>query len=91
MPEGEGLAASRMNGTQREQLMSLIAEYVNQVRGDLARQRLDAIKEQGIDDFHSSWHGGPTRPVAWVLRMESLSQEEKELILWKNLAGLLGF
>ncbi len=29
-------------------------------------------------------------PVAWVLRMESLSQEEKELILWKNLAGLLG-
>ena len=29
-------------------------------------------------------------PVAWVLRMESLSQEEKELILWRNLAGLLG-
>ena len=29
-------------------------------------------------------------PVAWVLRMESLSQEEKELILWKNLASLLG-
>ncbi len=29
-------------------------------------------------------------PVAWVLRMESISQEEKELILWKNLAGLLG-
>ena len=29
-------------------------------------------------------------PVAWVLRMESLSQEEKELILWKNLAVLLG-
>ena len=29
-------------------------------------------------------------PVAWVFRMESLSQEEKELILWKNLAGLLG-
>ena len=29
-------------------------------------------------------------PVAWVLRMESLCQEEKELILWKNLAGLLG-
>ena len=29
-------------------------------------------------------------PVAWVLRMESLSQEEKELILWKNLEELLG-
>ena len=28
-------------------------------------------------------------PVSWVLAMESLSQEEKEKILWKNLAGLL--
>ena len=29
-------------------------------------------------------------PVAWVLRMESLSQEEKDMILWKNLEELLG-
>ena len=29
-------------------------------------------------------------PVAWVLRMESLTQDEKELILWKNLEQLLG-
>ena len=28
-------------------------------------------------------------PVSWVLRMESLTQEEKELILWKNLEKLL--
>jgi aminocarboxymuconate-semialdehyde decarboxylase len=28
-------------------------------------------------------------PVAWILRMETLSQEEKEAILWKNLAKLL--
>ena len=41
--------------------MSLIAEYVNQVRGDASRQKLDAIKENGIDDFQFSWHGGPTK------------------------------
>ena len=29
-------------------------------------------------------------PVAWVLGMQSLTQEEKELILWKNLERLLG-
>ena len=29
-------------------------------------------------------------PVSWVLAMESLSQEEKEKILWKNLEQLLG-
>jgi aminocarboxymuconate-semialdehyde decarboxylase len=29
-------------------------------------------------------------PVAWILAMEGLSQEEKEAILWKNLEKLLG-
>ena len=29
-------------------------------------------------------------PVAWVLDLQSLTQEEKELILWKNLERLLG-
>ncbi len=29
-------------------------------------------------------------PVAWVLGLESLTQEEKEAILWKNLESLLG-
>jgi len=28
-------------------------------------------------------------PVSWILRMETLSAEEKEAILWKNLAKLL--
>lgn len=61
LPEGEGLAASRMNGTQREIMMALITEYVNQVRGDVSRQKLESIRENGIDDFHFSWHGGPKR------------------------------
>ena len=29
-------------------------------------------------------------PVSWVLGLQSLTQEEKELILWKNLERLLG-
>ena len=29
-------------------------------------------------------------PVSWVLGLESITQEEKEAILWKNLEGLLG-
>jgi predicted TIM-barrel fold metal-dependent hydrolase len=28
--------------------------------------------------------------VAWVLSLQSLTQEEKDLILWKNLERLLG-
>jgi aminocarboxymuconate-semialdehyde decarboxylase len=29
-------------------------------------------------------------PVAWILSLQSLTQEEKEMILWKNLERLLG-
>ena len=29
-------------------------------------------------------------PVSWILSLESLTQEEKEAILWKNLEALLG-
>ena len=29
-------------------------------------------------------------PVSWILSLESITQEEKEAILWKNLEGLLG-
>ena len=29
-------------------------------------------------------------PVSWILEMQSLTQEEKEAILWKNLERLLG-
>ncbi|ETW93521.1 MAG: hypothetical protein ETSY1_38810 [Candidatus Entotheonella factor] len=29
-------------------------------------------------------------PVAWVKRLESLTQEEKDRILWQNLEMLLG-
>jgi predicted TIM-barrel fold metal-dependent hydrolase len=30
------------------------------------------------------------RPVSWILGLESLTLEEKEAILWKNLEKLLG-
>jgi aminocarboxymuconate-semialdehyde decarboxylase len=29
-------------------------------------------------------------PVAWLLKMESITQEEKDAILWKNFEKLLG-
>jgi aminocarboxymuconate-semialdehyde decarboxylase len=33
---------------------------------------------------------GTDWPVFWVLGLQSLTQEEKEMILWKNLERLLG-
>ena len=59
LPREEGLSGSRMSGTQREIMMSLVSEYVGQVRADISQERLDAIKEQGTDGFHFAW-AGPT-------------------------------
>jgi len=61
VPKEEGLPGSRMNGTQQEMLMSLITEYVTQVRSDISQDKLTAIQEQGVGDFHLAW-AGETEP-----------------------------
>ena len=53
----EGLPASKMNGAQKELLMALVAEYVNQVRSDLAEQKLADLKTTGLDHLHFAWAG----------------------------------
>ena len=59
LPREEGLSASRMSGTQKEILISLVSEYVGQVCTDVYQERLGAIKEHGIDGFRFAW-AGPT-------------------------------
>lgn len=61
LPQEEGLPASRMSGSQKEMLLSLVAEYVNQVRGDVSQPRLDALKQEGIDHLHLAWAGPITK------------------------------
>ena len=53
----EGLPASKMNGAQKELLMALVSEYVNQVRTDLAEQKLADLKKTGLDHLHFAWAG----------------------------------
>ena len=53
----EGLPASKMNGAQKELLMALVAEYVNQVRTDVAEQKLADLKQNGLDHLYLAWAG----------------------------------
>ena len=57
VPREEGLKVSKMNGTQQEAVMSLVTEYVTQMREDLSHEKMDAIKENGIGDFTLTWAG----------------------------------
>ena len=57
----EGLPASKMNGAQKELLLALVAEYVNQVRSDLAEQKLAALEADGLDHLYLAWAGPVTK------------------------------
>jgi len=46
-PEEQGLKAAKMSETQKKMLKALVAEYVNQVRPDLAEQKLAELEEEG--------------------------------------------
>ena len=50
-----------MSGVQKELFMSLIIEYVNDVRPEIAKDKLSMINELGIDNFHFAWGGGTSK------------------------------
>ena len=58
LPPEEGLPASKMNDAQKAILRSLVETYVNQVRSDMAREKLDRLESEGFDGLHWAW-GGP--------------------------------
>ncbi len=58
LPPEEGLPASKMNDTQKEILRNLVNVYVNQVRTDMAQEKLLRLEEEGFDGLHWAW-GGP--------------------------------
>ena len=60
-PKEEGLIGSKMSGVQKELFMSLIIEYVNDVRPEIAKDKLSMVNELGIDNFHFAWGGGTSK------------------------------
>ena len=69
LPKEEGLSMSRMNGSQKEIMMSLITEYVSQVRSDLAIQKLESLNENGMDNLHFAWAGPVEKSKAHYYRI----------------------
>jgi hypothetical protein len=57
LPPEEGLPASKMNGTQKDILRNLVNVYVNQVRTDMAQDKLQRLEEEGFDGLHWAWGG----------------------------------
>jgi len=54
------------------------------------RMLIDAVVERVVLGTDWPFDMGIDWPVSWVLSLTSLTQGEKEAILWKNLEQLLG-
>lgn len=59
--DNEGLAGYEMNGAQQELLLALITEYVSQVRTEVAKEKLEVIRREGVDNFRLVWAGATDR------------------------------
>jgi hypothetical protein len=53
-----GISWGRLTGPQQEQLWTLIKEYANRLRGELAEQDLAKIEKSGRDKVSFAWAGG---------------------------------
>ena len=82
----------------RQNISQPPSAYLNRFYYDCLTQSEEALRylidSVGIDRvvFGTDWPADMQIdwPVSWILSLESLTQEEKEAILWKNLEQLLG-
>jgi hypothetical protein len=59
--DNEGVSGSEMTGTQRETLMSIIAEYVSGMRSEYAENKMAELRQRGLDNFRVVWAGALDR------------------------------
>lgn len=56
-----GISGGEMNDKQRGDLMRLIGEYIGNLEGALADERMGVIKKAGLDQVYFSWIGETVR------------------------------
>jgi hypothetical protein len=61
LDEFEGLPVSEMNDEQRQALMHVIEEYLNNAVADIADAEMDRIHEAGLENLHFAWAGSTER------------------------------
>ena len=72
-----GIAASRLQGIQRQLLESLIDEYLDNMHPEVARSHRRKIQEDGFDALHFAWMGPSLfgKPVHYRVHGPSLLME----------------
>ena len=68
--EPAGLPASQLRPDQKEMLMSLVREYVQRVRQELATEEMEKIRQAGLDKIHFAWAGGLAKGEGHYYRVQ---------------------
>ncbi len=65
-----GIAASELNAEQKERLVGLAAEYINNVDAGHAKVKIEEIRKH-LDRTHFAWIGGTTDDAVFYYRIHS--------------------
>ncbi len=65
-----GLPASKMTEAQAAQLLALVKEYANRLRGELAQLDVDRAEKAPKDQLHFAWAGGLNRGDGHYYRVQ---------------------
>src|SRR5205085_2638961 len=66
----DGIAASKLDATQKEMLWEIIKEYVYRYRDDAAREELEKIHGTSPDKLFFAWAGGTERGEPHYYRVQ---------------------
>ena len=68
--EPVGISAAELDGSQKALLSKLIDEYISLLPPEIARQRIEVIRNSGMDQIHFGWAGSiePGRPHYYRLQ-----------------------
>ena len=70
MLEPAGIAWGRLSADQQKALWTLVEEYANRLRGELASQDLDKAEKAGKDKISFAWAGGLERGEPHYYRVQ---------------------
>ena len=54
----DGLPAASMSNAQRQTLMQLVKEYIEQKPPEVSEEKLHKLESRGVDSLHFAWAGG---------------------------------
>ncbi|MCA8997274.1 MAG: DUF3500 domain-containing protein, partial [Planctomycetaceae bacterium] len=69
----EGIRYEDLNGDQRNLLLSLVNEYANAMPDRVARQRVDKIHFDGLNDVHFAWAGATEPGIGHYYKIQAPS------------------